>query len=36
MAGVESEDSKGDADWLPSLRALVLAAGNDVCGMMEW
>ena len=34
--GVESEDSKVDADWLPLLRALVLAAGDDVCGVMEW
>ena len=36
MDGVESEDSEGDADWLPSLRALVLAAGDDVCGVIEW
>ena len=36
MAGVKSEDSENDANWLPSLRALVLAVGNDVCGMMEW
>ena len=36
MDGVESEDSKDDADWLPSLRASVLAVGDDVCGVMEW
>ena len=36
MDGVESKDSEVDADWLPSLRALVLAAGNDICGVMEW
>ena len=36
MDGVESKDSKDDVNWLPSLRALVLAAGDDVCGVMEW
>ena len=36
MTGVESEDSKDNADWLPSLRASVLAVGDDICGMMEW
>ena len=36
MDGVESEESKGDADWLPSLEASVLAVGDDVCGVMEW
>ena len=36
MDGVESEDSKDDTDWLPSLRASVLAMGDDVCGVMEW
>ena len=34
--GVESEDPKDDADWLPSLEASMLAAGDDVCGVMEW
>ena len=34
--GVESKDPEDDADWLPSLRASVLAAGDDICGMMEW
>ena len=33
--GVESEDPEDDADWLPSLEASVLAAGDDVCGVME-
>ena len=36
MDGIESEDPKDDANWLPSLRALVLAAGDDIGGMMEW
>ena len=36
MDGVESEDSKDDADGLPSLEASMLATGNDVCGVMEW
>ena len=36
MDGVESKGSKDDADWLPSLRAEVLAVGNNVCGIMEW
>ena len=36
MDGVKSKDSKDDADWLPSLRASVLAAGDDICGVMEW
>ena len=36
MGGVESEDSKVDANWSPSLRALMLATGDDFCGMMEW
>ena len=36
MYGVKSKDSKDDADWLPLLRASVLAAGDDICGMIEW
>ena len=36
MDGVKSEGSKDNANWLPSLRASVLAAGDDVCGIMEW
>ena len=36
MDGIESEDSEDDTDWLPSLEALMLAAGDDICGMMEW
>ena len=34
--GVESKDSKVNADWLPSLRDKVLAMGDDVCGVIEW
>ena len=34
--GVKSEDSKGDTDWLPSLKASVLAAGDDIYGVMDW
>ena len=34
--GVKSEESEDDANWLPSLEASMLAAGDDVCGMMEW
>ena len=36
MDGVESEDPEDDANWLPSLEALMLAAGDDVCGVIEW
>ena len=36
MDGVESKDPKDNANWLPSLEALMLAAGDDVCGVMEW
>ena len=36
MDGVESKDSKVNANWLPSLRGKVLAAGNNVCGIIEW
>ena len=36
VAGVKSKDSEDNANWLPSLRALVLAVGDDICGMMEW
>ena len=36
MDGVKSEDSEDDADWLPSLRAEVLAVGDDVCGIIDW
>ena len=36
MDGVESKDSEDDTDGLPSLEASMLAAGDDVCGVMEW
>ena len=36
MDGVKSEGPKDDTNWLPSLRASVLAAGDDVSGVMEW
>ena len=36
MDGVKSEDSKDNANWLPSLRGEVLAAGDNLCGVMEW
>ena len=36
MDSIESEDPKDDANWLPSLRASVLAVGDDVCGVIEW
>ena len=36
MDGVESKDSEVDADWLPSLRASVLAVGDDIYGVVEW
>ena len=36
MDGVESEDPEDGADWLSSLRALVLVAGDDVHGMIDW
>ena len=36
MDGVKSKDSKVNANWLPSLRASVLAVGDDICGVIEW
>ena len=37
MDGIESKDSEDDANWLPSLEASMLAAGDDVCGQMrDW
>ena len=36
MDGVKSKDSEDDADWWPSPRGKVLAAGNNVCGVIEW
>ena len=36
MDEVKSKDSEDDANWLPLLRAKMLAVGDDICGVMEW